>query len=197
MSPTARPRVEGDRELEILAATLDLLVDVGYDRLTMDAVAVQAKASKATLYRRWDTKANLVLEALLCSAIQAADVPDTGSLRGDLIAFFCAQMLQADDARAFGAVITAVASDPEFAGAFRERFLSSKLEAAALIYGRAAERGELRDDIDFEIVAPALPAVVMHRALLLGRPVDEKVIERVVDNLILPAVLAPPTKDNT
>ena len=61
----ARPRVEGDREQEILDATLEVLGDVGYDRLTMDAVATRAKASKATLYRRWNGKVSLVIDALL------------------------------------------------------------------------------------------------------------------------------------
>ena len=69
MTPTeahaVRPRIEGDREREILEATLDVLADVGYDRLTMDAVATRARASKATLYRRWNTKVGLVIDALL------------------------------------------------------------------------------------------------------------------------------------
>ena len=60
----ARPRVEGDREQEILEATLEVLAEVGYDRLTMDAVAPGAKASKATLYRRWTNKVSLVIDAL-------------------------------------------------------------------------------------------------------------------------------------
>ena len=60
-----RPRIKGEREQEILLATLDVLVDVGYDRLTMDAVASRAKASKATLYRRWHSKAELVIEAVI------------------------------------------------------------------------------------------------------------------------------------
>ena len=61
----SRPRVEGVREAEILEATLQVLVDVGYDRLTMDAVALRARASKATLYRRWNSKLRLVIDALL------------------------------------------------------------------------------------------------------------------------------------
>jgi RNA polymerase sigma factor (sigma-70 family) len=73
----SRPRVEGDREQEILDATLDVLADVGYDRLTMDAVAAQARASKATLYRRWSTKAALVIDALL-SMKEPHELPDTG-----------------------------------------------------------------------------------------------------------------------
>src|SRR6476661_7275970 len=84
----SRPRVEGDREQEILDATLEVLADVGYDRLTMDAVAARAKASKATLYRRWNDKASLVVDALLVVK-HTAETPDTGTLRGDLIASFC------------------------------------------------------------------------------------------------------------
>ena len=96
MSPQAspvqtRPRVEGVREAEILAATMEVLADVGYDRLTMDAVAQRAKASKATLYRRWNGKVSLVIDAL--HHHHQHDSPpvivDTGSLRGDLIESFC------------------------------------------------------------------------------------------------------------
>ena len=73
--PGGRPRVEGDRELEILDATLEVLADVGYDRLTMDAVAARAKASKATLYRRWNDKASLVVDALLVGQAHRRAVP--------------------------------------------------------------------------------------------------------------------------
>ena len=84
----ARPRVEGERAVEILSAALDVLAEVGYDKLTMDAVATQARASKATLYRRWESKASLVIDALLCHK-GSTEVPDTGSLRGDLVAATC------------------------------------------------------------------------------------------------------------
>ena len=100
MSPTERPRVEGDRELEIFEATLEVLADVGYDRLTMDAVAARAKASKATLYRRWTNKVSLVIEALQHSK-GPTEVPDTGSLREDLRGLMCAEA-QAEDRGAQG-----------------------------------------------------------------------------------------------
>ncbi|MGL5927508.1 MAG: helix-turn-helix domain-containing protein, partial [Dermatophilaceae bacterium] len=63
---SSRRRVEGDREREILSAALGVLAEVGYDRMTMDAVALAARASKATLYRRWQSKTALVVDALLC-----------------------------------------------------------------------------------------------------------------------------------
>jgi len=82
-----RPRIEGDREQEILDAALEVLADVGYDRLTMDAVAQAAKASKATLYRRWNSKATLVVEALAHTK-GVPHLPDTGNLRTDLLETF-------------------------------------------------------------------------------------------------------------
>src|SRR3978361_1917850 len=93
-----RPRVEGERESQILDATLALLAKVGYDRLTMDAVAAEAKAGKATLYRRWPTKSSLVVDAVLQSkqALQAPEV-DTGSLREDLIRSACCHGGLTDD----------------------------------------------------------------------------------------------------
>ena len=102
-----RPRVEGEREDEILDATLELLIEVGYDRLTMDAVAKRSRASKATLYRRWETKASLVdRRAAARQGRPARRAPDTGTLRGDLLAAFCGPKGPAGHAgtRALGAV---------------------------------------------------------------------------------------------
>ncbi len=84
-----RPRVEGEREQEILDATLEVLAEVGYDRLTMDAVAARAKASKATLYRRWTDKVTLVIGALQSPEAPGPASPTRGRSRGDLLASFC------------------------------------------------------------------------------------------------------------
>ncbi|MGN6724047.1 MAG: TetR/AcrR family transcriptional regulator [Marmoricola sp.] len=190
MVPQLRPRVEGDREDEILEATIELLVEVGYHRLTFDAVARNARASKATLYRRWESKPALVIDAL----IKAKDMPDpelpnTGSLRGDLIATFCGAhgMVNSRATEVLGAVITAVSTDEEFAGLFRERFIGPKLAVTEAIYAHAIERGEISPDLDLEIIGPALAGVCLHRAYLMGQPPDEELITRVIDHLIIPA----------
>jgi AcrR family transcriptional regulator len=192
--PVNRPRVEGEREDEILDATLGQLLEVGYDRLTMDAVAKEAHASKATLYRRWETKASLVVDALLRSkGSPQLDLPDTGSLRADLIEVFCGPTGPAGHAgtKILGAVVTAVSNDPEFAAAFRDKFIAPKLAVSQAIYARAQERGEIREDLDLEVIAPAMAGILMHRAFLLGLPTDDDIVERVVDHVILPAVLTP------
>lgn len=190
MGPQQRPRVEGEREEQILDATIDLLLEGGYDRLTMDAVARGAKASKATLYRRWESKADLVIDAL----VRAKGMPDptdhdTGSLRGDLIATFCGKggMVGTRGSEVTAAVFTALAADPEFAARFREEFVAPKIAITMAIYQRAVARGEVSPDTDLEIIAPALAATVMHRSLLLGAPLTDELVARVVDHLIVPA----------
>ncbi|MEO7350358.1 MAG: TetR/AcrR family transcriptional regulator [Marmoricola sp.] len=191
---TPRPRVEGAREEEILDATLQLLLEVGYDRLTMDAVATRARASKATLYRRWEGKPSLVVEAMV-RAKQAPSIEqhDTGSLRGDLISTFCGShgMAHGDATGVLGSVITALASDPEFAELFREAFIAPKIKVSQAIYSRAIERGEIRADVDVDIIAPALAGILLHRSIVLGVVPDDTTIERVIDHVILPAVEHP------
>jgi AcrR family transcriptional regulator len=184
-----RPRVEGVREQEILDAALEVLADVGYDRLTMDAVAQRAKASKATLYRRWNSKAKLVVDALArTKAIPA--VPDTGDLRTDLIAAFCGMggLTDHDTTATLGAVITAVSTDPEFAHEFREQVVTPKARVSRIVFERAMARGDLRPDIDLEIITPALAGIVLHRVFILGEQPDTALIERAIDQIILPAV---------
>ena len=192
-----RPRVEGDREQEILDATLDVLADVGHDRLTMDAVAASARASKATLYRRWSTKTALVIDALI-SQKQAPSLPDTGSLREDLLSTYCGMggLTDARQTAILGSVITAIGRDAEFATAFRRDFIGPKVAMNHELFARATARGEIAEEVDVDLVAPALPGIVLHRLFMLGDPPDAAFITQVVDQIILPAVRSahPPTQ---
>ncbi len=187
----ARPRVEGQREQEILDATLDVLAEVGYDRLTMDAVAAAAKASKATLYRRWASKASLVLEAVLAQKGPVATAPDTGSLRGDLIAAHCGQGGLTDERQValFSSVITALGRDVEFAEGFRSQFLGPRVQRNRAVFERARERGELREGVDLDIIGPALSGIVLHSQFILGQQPTPETITAVIDQVILPAVV--------
>lgn len=184
-----RPRVEGDREQEIYEAALEILIDVGYDRLTMDAVATRAKASKATLYRRWSGKTALVIDALVHHKQEPLESPDTGSLREDLVGAFCAPggLTDSHQTAMLGAVITAIGRDADFAAAFRNDFIAPKAAVGRAIYERAQARGEIRDDIDLDLLTAALPGIVLHRMFMLGEVPDQDLIARVVDQVILPA----------
>jgi len=184
----SRPRVEGDREQEILDATLEVLADVGYDRLTMDAVATRAKASKATLYRRWNGKVSLVIDALL-SVKSTPQAPDTGNLRDDLIQSFCGLggLTDQQSVATFASVITAISRDQDFAEAFRKEVVGPKAEVARLIFVRARERGEIPEDVDIDLLAPALAGIVLHRLYVMGEVPNAALVTRVIDQIILPA----------
>jgi AcrR family transcriptional regulator len=187
-----RPRIEGDREQEILQATLDVLAEVGYDRLTMDAVASAAKASKATLYRRWSSKAALVIDAIMAQK-GPTRAPDTGSLRADLLALYCGLggLTDARGVAMFSSVITAISRDEEFAAAFRAQVIGPKLEAAETVYARAKQRGEVRDDLDVTLFGPALAGICLHRLYLLGEAPDQEAVARIIDQIIVPAAMNP------
>ncbi len=184
----SRPRVEGDREQEILEATLEVLADVGYDRLTMDAVATRAKASKATLYRRWNTKTALVIDALVSQKGPVA-IPDTGSLRQDLIEISCGFGGFTDHKTVdlLGSIITAVNRDADFAAAYRRDVIGPKVAAGRAVYERAKARGEIREDLDIDLVAPALAGMILHRVFVLGHQPDPEVITQLIDQIIVPA----------
>ena len=192
-APVPRPRVEGDRELEILEATREVLADVGYDRLTMDAVATRARASKATLYRRWNDKVSLVIDALLAVKTVSA-MPDTGTLRDDLIASYCGigGLTDRKSLSTFASIITAISRDEDFATAFRDRVIAPKSELTRSIFERARERGEIAADVDLDLLAPALAGIVLHRTYLLGEVPDRALVTKVIDQIILPAATRSP-----
>jgi AcrR family transcriptional regulator len=189
--PRQRPRVEGGREEEILDATVATLAELGYDRLTMDAVATASKASKATLYRRWSTKAELVVDAISRAkgACPVADDVDTGSLRGDLIEMSCVEGGFASQMpmSVMAGLLTALCRDADLQNAFQERFLAPRIAVVNKIYERAVQRGEIAADVDIELLARTLPAVIIHYAFVLGIAPSDELSIRVIDHVILPA----------
>ena len=191
---TTRPRVCGAREDEILDATVEELLSVGYDRLTMDAVAGRARASKATLYRRWSSKPSLVVDAVMRSKCGTLVAPDTGALRSDLVQLFSgAEGLASQlNARVLGVVLTALQTDPEFSARFRTEFLAPKIAVMQEIYSRAAARGELSGAADPALLGPALAGILLHRVFVLGEQITTDLVERVVDQIILPAATGRP-----
>lgn len=196
MTPTetgTRPRVEGERELEIFDATLAILAEVGYDLLTMDAVATRAKASKATLYRRWNGKPELVVAAIMSRKGETV-VPDTGTLRGDLLTAYCGTGGLSDPLAqsVLAAVVIAMGRDPEFAEVYRRDFINPKIASSRVIYERARERGEVHRDADLSVLAPALAGIILHRVFLLGEQVTPELVGRVLDEVVLPAALHGP-----
>ena len=189
--PRQRPRVEGGREEEILDATVEVVAELGYDRLTMDAVATAAKASKATLYRRWSTKAELVVDAI--SRAKGCPMPedvDTGSLRGDLISMACGDGGFTDEMpmSVIAGLLTALHRDDDLQKAFQERFLGApdRSDQQGLRARRRARRDRRRTSTS-PCSSMTLPAVIIHHAFVLGVEPTDDLILRVIDHVILPA----------
>jgi AcrR family transcriptional regulator len=192
-----RPRIEGEREVAIFEATMRMLATTGYDRLTMDAVAADAHASKATLYRRWQTKADLVVDALVwLKTCMPTDPPDTGSLRGDLLSMACNPGGLTDEMplAVFGALITAMQRDAELAKAFQERFLAPLEQRGRVIFERAQRRGEIAPDADLGLLASILPGITIHRALTRGAVVRPDFVAQVIDQVVVPACRNQPSE---
>jgi AcrR family transcriptional regulator len=188
-----RPRDEA-RDTAILEATLEVLGQVGYDRLTIDAVALKAKASKATVYRRWPGKAQLVVDAIQAMKNKSHAEgeheawPDTGTLRSDLIAG-CSQFvekLNSDEGKLLVAVMTAQAHDPELAAAMRDATSEDKARYCRMVADRAIARGELTTDAGVDTFTEVLPALMFNRLLLTDQPFDDAFVTHVVDDIALP-----------
>jgi AcrR family transcriptional regulator len=193
-----RPRVEGEREREILEATLEALVEHGYDRLSFDAVAGAAKASKATLYRRWPSKVDLVVDAVqLMIGVDADRDPDTGTLRGDLIAQACAKGGLSDNrpVAVFASLLNAMHRDPELHATIVSRLIQPKMAAANTTFRAAQRRGEIGKDADLELLARLLPALSIHEAMLTGTGPSQDRLITLVDSVVLPACAATLPRD--
>lgn len=188
---TTRPRITGAREHAIFDATLTLLREVGYDRLTMDAVATAAKAGKASLYRRWRTKGDLVVDALTrCEPVTSAD---TGSVRGDLLGLACSPGGMVDQAPigVMASLMTAMHHDHELRTAFEQRFVGPRRAAARAVFERGRARGEIHPDADIDLLVDILPSMVVHRLLLRGQHPTPDLVGRIVDHVVLPAGRCP------
>jgi AcrR family transcriptional regulator len=192
----AKPRLgrkrDHTRDPEIIEATLDVLAETGYDGMTIDMVAARAKAGKATVYRRWSSKPELVLDAVACmkgSEIDLAALPDTGTLRGDLIALIKPPNIRDAERklRVMAGIVSMIARDPELAAAAREALVEPRAAANRILFRRAVERGEIPDTVDIERLCTIGPALVAYRTLMLGQPVDRDFLIGNIDNVILPA----------
>ena len=182
------------REAELLAATLELLQAHGYDRLTVDAVATTARASKATIYRRWPTKAELVLAAFVEGTRQVAVDPDTGTLRGDLLQLgeqICAHV--STHASTIRAVLVEVSRSAELDAMMQEQFLDQRKALMSHVLNQAVDRGEIEASAITDDLWDVLPGYLIYRSVLTGRAPSRRTIQDLVDNLLIPGL----TRHNT
>ena len=183
------PRAEA-RELAILDAALELVMEVGYDRLSMDALAERACAGKATIYRHWSGKAEVVAEAVRRRQCPQFVPPiDTGSLRGVLLASLerINDSVAAEDAALMIGVMSAMRSDPVLADLMRTQVVDAKRANFEDIIEQAVRRGELPSGSGAaDLIHEVMPAMVFTRLVMQGESMTGEFAVHLVDNIVLP-----------
>ena len=180
-----RPR-DGRADRAILDAVLDLLVEVGYAGLTIEGVAEKAGVAKTTIYRRWPSKASLVV-ALAQDVATKIRLPDTGTVRGDASALL-RELIKVYTKTVLGSVIPGliadIAENADLAEATRG-FLGTRRRIMVEILQRGISRGELRPDIDLELTADLMYGPLTYRFLISGAPLTARFADKVVDAALL------------
>jgi AcrR family transcriptional regulator len=189
-----RPRDDA-REQAIVDAAMELLAEVGYEAMSMEAIAVRARSSKATIYRRWPGKAELVAEAMRRRAEPVLeDLPDTGSLRGDLLALadrVCASMEGVHGGLICGLAV-AVRADPELGHLLRAHMHEYQLSLVADLVSRAEARDEIAPGADPNLILQVAPGVAFFHQMG-GEPLDTAFVQHLVDAVLIP-LLRPSTE---
>ena len=177
------------RETELLEVTLQLLQEHGYDRLTLDAVAARARASKATVYRRWPSKAELVLAAFIEGCRQVAVHPETGTLRGDLLRLgrTISQQTHAQ-AGIIRAVLVEISRHPALHDAMQSQFLDQRKALLQDVLRDAVLRGEIDAAAISDELWDLLPGYLIFRSIMPNRPPTERTVEALVDEVIMPSL---------
>jgi AcrR family transcriptional regulator len=171
----------------ILQAALDIFAEEGYDRVSMDGVAARAGVGKATIYRRYASKAEMVVEAVRCGASLEDQLPDTGDLRADLSAIMrpLLDRLRGPDAQLLITFALERMRSPELSEEFDRSVIGKKREHISKLVAAAVARGELPADADVDLISEGPPALLWHHALY-RLPMDDGLLDRIV-NLVLPA----------
>lgn len=178
----------------VFEAALQLLEEGGYELVSMSAIAERAGVHETSLYRRWKTKDQLLLTALDSQIAQDIPVPDTGSLRSDLIAVMQSLRLVLQSAGGQALVQTAVATlhQPDLRVLRQEHWRQRRAHLQPL-FDRAVARGELSPRADCQLILETLSGVFYMRLFVVNAPLDETLPDQIVD-LILPAVTTPPAR---
>jgi AcrR family transcriptional regulator len=169
----------------VLRAALEELADVGWAGMSFEGVAARAGVHKTTVYRRWDSREELMLDAMLQRGTERVPIPDTGSLRQDLLEYgrLIVAGAQAPEAEGLARAIVSIGDrDPQLADASR-RFWAARVDLASQIVERAISRGEIPAHADPRLVVEAMIGAMYFRLLLSGEPLDSQFVEGLADLL--------------
>ena len=179
-----RPR-SAEADAAILAATLELVGEVGIAGMSMDELAQRAKVSKATIYRRWSSKEALVLDALRSAMLPFDDV-DTGTLRGDLEIYLMEMVRRMHHGPANDVLphLIEVSCHDEAIRSSLDEYVRHRRVPLRTILRRAVARGELDDDTDVDVLIDALIAPFIYRRLLSRDPINARFVERLLTTVV-------------
>jgi AcrR family transcriptional regulator len=163
------------------------LAESGYGRLSIDAVAKRAGVGKAAVYRRWRSKLDMTMALVSKTAVAAIDVPDTGTLRGDVLQYLrtARDTLSHPMVRRIGPDLLAEAiRNPELASVLGEHVREPRRIKAAELFTRAVERGQLPVGTDFDLALDLLAGPLYWRLAVMQLPVDDAYCEKLTDRII-------------
>jgi AcrR family transcriptional regulator len=186
-----RPRDERIDE-DVVAAVLDELRAGGYRAVTIDGIARRVGAARTSLYRRWPSKRHLVAYAVV-SAMGDNPAADTGVLRGDLEAAVRTLLnaFAGPLGQALAGLVADMAQDPELAGSIRQEVLAARRKSMREAFARAKARGEVRDDLDIELVLDMLTGPFYYRTLFGHAPISRRMTRDVVDYVLRVVSVSP------
>jgi AcrR family transcriptional regulator len=194
-SGLGRPRSEA-ADIAILEAAVTLLDERGYGLITVDDIAARAGVGKQTIYRRWRSKAEVVLEAFTTwTAVEVATI-DTGSVQEDVQALLRSAfaVLRSGRQKVVSSLMAEAQLSDEFAVAFREQFVARRRKVLTDVIRRGVERGQLGADIDVEFLADMIYGPMWYRLLNRHAPIDDSFADQLSAFVLARHILAPHRK---
>lgn len=176
-----RPR-NADTEKAILAASYELLLEIGFGAVTVEKIAERAGVSKATIYKWWPNKAAVVVDGFLSAASARLPVPDTDAVLQDILdhAKNVTRFMTNPEGQIIKELIGEGQFDAGLAEAIRTRYIHPRRLEARQLLERGVRHGELREDLDIELSIDLLYGPIFYRLLVLGDPMDDDYVEKLV-----------------
>lgn len=192
-APARGRRRDPALDTAILDAAIEVVAEVGYERMTMDMVALRAKAGKAAVYRRWKSKGDLIVDAvghLKRTQVDLDALPDTGTLRGDLLGLFKPSSVREGERkmRVMAGLASALSQHPELAEAGNAAIVEPWATANLRLMERAVARGEIQAETDIQTASQVVPSMAAYRALIQRKPFELQFLTSVIDGVLMPAL---------
>lgn len=176
-----RPRSEKTKQA-ILSASYDLLLEIGFEAVTIEKIAERAGVSKATIYKWWANKAAVVMDAFFDAAVVRLPIPDTGSTIDDMIIQVnnLATFLTSREGKVINEIIAAGQFDQKLAETYRSIYFRPRRLDSRYILERGILRGELKKDLDIELIMDLIFGALFYRLLITGDEVNETFIRNLI-----------------